>query len=812
MSAAPLRFLARRPAQRIVGVAILALGIALPVTMFSILRGVVWRGLPFAEPHRLLQVDARQPSAGIDRMPVRPGDFRLFRERQRSFEELAAWSGVSAVVGRDGRPAERRNGAFVSSNLWRLLRVRPERGTGFGAAEDTPAAAPVVLISRDLWQGRYAGAAGVVGRKIYVNGAWRTVVGVMPTGFHFPLSQDFWFPLATDLSTSESRPGLGFQLVGRLRDGVTAREAQAELSALARGLERELPRSHRGVGVTVRPYVEAYTDPQMRSYLRGMWIAVFGVWLVACLNVANLQVGLGLERLQELAVRQALGAARRRLVGRLALEALLLAGVGGALAWAIAGWSSRQVNALVQPILRSFWIDVRLDGAVLAFLLAVTVATSLWAGLVPALRITRMDLSRVFQQRIPDRAGAPLGRFVRGLTFAQWALACGLLIPTLLLGKSLHGLAALERDAAGPNPLVAWVSLPPAAYPDRTAWAGFYGRLEERLAKLPGVERVAFASSLPYDVPPAVAVAVDGMAPPAQGEAKTGWIAASPELFGIFGVQPLAGRLFLPREPASGRVAVVSRGFAERFLGGRPAVGRRIRFPEEGADAPWRTIVGVVPELRAEAFPSRPRGFLPIVQSSGEAVAVGEVFVPFSQEPQRSPAILVRSKGEPLALADPVRRAVAAIEPEGIVDLQPLSGLLRAITWDYRLFGTLFIAFGAVSLLLAAVGLYAVQSLAVGRRTREIGVRMALGSTRERLLRLVLAQGLAPVAVALAVGLALSVALSRALAALLLGVAPAEPLLFLLSAALLLSSGALACLLPALRAAGLAPATALRAE
>jgi putative ABC transport system permease protein len=810
-----LRALARSPSTAVVAVAALGLGIGLTATLFSAVEGVFLRGLPFADADRLVEIHAHDLARGIERMPPRPEDVAAWEREAKSFSDLAAWQGVGMTVSGGEAVAERYNGSWITPGLFDLLGAAPLLGRDLRAADGREGAEPVVVVSHRLWRQQLGGEPAALGRALRLHGRPVTVVGVMPEGLRFPLNQDFWLPLDLDSAAGPRRWGstrlYGLQVVGRLAAGVSLAQARAEMATLAAALAGEGPEARRGVGVSVEPYVEAYTDPAVRGNLLALLGAVFAVLLVACANVATLLLARGAERAGELAVRQALGAGRRHLAGQVLGEAALLAAGGGLLGVLVAAAGSRLLQRLLQAELLSFWIDVRLDGRVLLFTLGLTLVACLAAGLAPALRLARADLRRALPGAPGGTAGPGRGRLVRALVVAEVAACSALLAAAGLTGKSVVRLRAVEVGFETDGLLAAGASLSSASYPDTDSRRAFADRLLDRLTALPGAAGAALTSALPLDRRYGeTAVEVEGAAPDAAPPAVRR-AAVTPGYFHLLGVGPLAGREIETADRLQAPpVAVVEESFARRVLGGGDPLGRRLRF---SPDEPWRTVVGVVPDLGSDRLPEEPRGFLPIVQGPAQGEPPAAVFLPFAQDPAPWATLVVRAIGDPRALIPSLRREVAALDPDlALVGVATVDDEIADATWDYRLFSRVLAVFAAAALLLAALGLYGVVAFAVERRTREVGLRLALGSDRGGVLRLILGAGLAQVAAGLAVGLALGLLLARALRGLLFEVEPWDPAVLAAVTAVLLAAGLAATWLPARRAAAVEPATALRGE
>jgi predicted permease len=805
-----LRTLARSPASSLAAVLALGLGLGLTATMFAVVDGIFLRGLPLPGGDRLVQVDAHHRAEGVERRPPAIEDVEVWRREARTVEGLAAWGGIGMGLSGGEAPPRRRNGAYVTSDLFDVVGVAPALGRPLLPADALDGAEAVVVISHRVWQSRFGGAPGVVGDEVRLAGRPARVVGVMPEGFHFPLSQDFWLPL--DLA-SPIASRLGLQVVARRAPRVAPAAVEEELATLSGyGRQPEAAPGDGGPGVAVRPYVAGYTDPALRRNLWGLLLAVLAVLAVAAVNVAGLLLARGTERAGELAVRQALGASRRRLAAQLLGEAALLAAAGGLLGAALAWAGTTLLDRLIAAQLRSFWIDVRFDPRLLLCLVAATGLACLGAGLLPALRLAAGDPRQVLAGG--GRGTTRHSRLLRTLVVVEIALCCALLTASGLTLESLTQLDGVDQGMATEGVVAAGLSLPRATWNDPESQRQMADELLQRVAALPGVRRAALATQLPIErTATGVEIEIEGV-PAAPSAAALRRAQVSPDFFATLGVPVLAGRgVEASDRPGTPPVVVVERSFAEHAFPGGDAVGRRLRFLDQRSEPAWWTIVGVVPDLGSDLLPEQPRGFLPVVQRAQGAQTAPAAYVPLAQWPSSWATLLVDAAGDPLAVAPALRREVAALDPDTpLIGLTTLEGEIASLTWDYRLFGRVLSVFAATALLLAALGLFGVMSLTVERRRREIGVRMALGARRQGVLRWVLASALRQVAAGLALGLALGIGLARALQGLLYGVEPWDPRVLLTVAAVLTATALAASWLPARRAARLDPAEALRAE
>lgn len=801
----------RPAAPAVVTVLVLALGVGLATAMFSIFHGLFLRPLPFDEPENLVQVDARELGRGIERRPLSAGEYREIQEAQTSFEQIAGWYGVAATLGGAPGAPERSNAAHVSADLFALLRLRPELGRAFEPADEVPGAAPVVLLSDDLWHGRFGGRADVVGRAVRIDGSPATVIGVMPAGFHFPLSQELWLPLRLDPTKENAGLPFGLEAVARLRPGVSRARAQAELDGIARSLAQPESDPSRGVGFTVRSYVDAYSDPAMRRYLARLLVLALAVLLVACANASSLLLARAARRSYEAAVRRVLGAGRWRIVRQLVGESLVLALAGGGLGLGIAAMLASAVERVAKPMLRSFWVDVRVDGPVALFLLLLTLAVGVLAGLVPALRASGAG-ARVRLQESAQSVRAPrTGRFGSALVVAQIAATTTVLLVCGLVVASLLNIRRAEARIEVPHVLSAQLSLPAATYPDGSARARFARRLVGRLEEASAFRAAALASSLPGEGGAEVEVELEGSGEPLRWAPRAQVVAVTPGYFSVFGIRALAGRLFRRLGEVEGfEPTVVTTDFARRYFGAAEPLGRRIRIAGSPGES-WLTVVGVVPDVVESSLPRRRRGVLPLIQRADSEAAAPGLYVLLSRNPVRWPIVAVRTEGKPLDSAPELRSRLAGLDPDlPALHVQPFEERVEGSTWDYRLFGKVILLFGLVAFLLAACGLFSLVTFEVAARRSELGVRSALGARPLDNLGLVLRAGLGRLAAGGAVGLAVALGVSRLLSALLFEVDPRDPWVFASVGAVLAASGLLACLGPALSAARLPPMEVLR--
>jgi putative ABC transport system permease protein len=797
------RLLRKDPWLTLVAVLALGMGIGLTAMMYSIIYGILLRGLPFEGGDRIYHIHRADPSQGITQMGVPLHDFLDWREQQRAFEELAAFYSSTVNIGDTGHP-ERFSGGLMTANSFRILGVQPLLGRAFRDGDDAPGAAPVIILGHAAWRNRYGADPGVVGRQVRVNGRTAEIIGVMPQGFRFPMAQEVWVPLDLDATRFERGEGTLLEVYGRLRPGVAPSAAKAEFDAITQRIEAAHPSGTPNVHAQVMPYTERFIGSGPRQFLSTMLGAVFLVLLIACANVANLLLTRAALRSSEVGIRTALGAPRWRVVTQFLAESLAVSTVGAALGLVIASYGVRLFSAAIAPTNPPFWFDIRLDAPVLLFVAAVTMLAALMAGALPAWQAARADANEVLKDEARGSSSFRMGRLSKGLVVVEVALSCGLLVGAGLMIRSVMNLRTLDLGIPTESVFTARVWLPENAYADVGSQIRFYENLHERLGALPGVQAVSLTSNLPTlgAANPQVGVQGESYADPQRDRQRARRVVVTPGFFDTFSRELRDGRDFTSADNEAGLpVAVVNESFARRHFGAESALGRRIHFAAPmSADtaARWLTIVGVVPDMYA---------------SNIDNENPHAIYVPLAQSGARFLDVAARTAAAPMTLTTLVRDEVAAIDADiPLYQVRTLGDAIRESTWFYRVFGALFMVFGSVALFLAAIGLYAVMSSSVSRRTREVGVRMALGARQSDVLRLIFRQAMVQVGVGLAFGLALAAAISRLLAIVLFDVEPRDPVIFGAIVVVLALTGAAATFLPARRATRVDPQVALRWE
>jgi putative ABC transport system permease protein len=797
-----LRTLLKNPGFAVVAVITLALGIGANTAIFSVVNAVLLRPLPYAEPDRLVMLWGSYPEFG--RTSTSLPDFLDWREQSTAFEELAGLTttNVNLAIG-DGEPGRASRG-LVTANFFRTLGVRPALGRFFlpeeeqGGAEGVRLAEPVVVVSHGLWQSRLGGSPEVIGRTLELHGRQYTVVGVAPPDFRFGEPMDVWTPL--NLAAEAGRRSEFLQVLGRMRAGATLEQARGEMEAINRRLAEEYPTTNTSIGVelvTLREQVIGNLRPALLAFMGAVGL----VLLIACANVANLMLTRAAAREREMAIRAALGAGRMRLARQLLTESVVLAMVGAALGLLLAVVGIRALRSAQADLIPRF-AEVGVDPTVLGFTLGLAVLTGVLFGLAPAVRLGSRTLSGVLRSGGRGLAGeGGVWRLRSALVLGEVALALMLLVGAGLLIRSFERLQRVDTGFEPSGVLAAQVALPITQYPEPEQRLAFWNQLLESAATLPGVESAALGSNVPLSGAAGYwSFSIEGLAD-AEGIMQDAQpFSVTPEYFRTLRISLLDGRVFGEQDHADAPpVAIVNRTLAERFFAGRSPLGQRLTFGDpENPETPWWTIVGVVNDTRIEGMRDAP---------------YSQIYRPYAQAGGGNMIVLLRTAGDPLRLAGPVRSAVHNLDATlPVYDVKTMQQYVTESITTPRIGTTLLGVFAAVALLLAAVGIYGMISYTVTQRTQEIGVRMALGAQPGDMLRLMIRQGMTPVLGGLLVGIFGAWAASRLIGSQLYDTSATDPLTFLGVVLFLGSVALLASYLPARRATRVDPMIALRAE
>jgi putative ABC transport system permease protein len=794
-----LRTLARSPGFTFVAVATLALGIGFNTAVFSVVDTAVFRPLPYAKPGELLRVIDTNPSRGIDRFSASPANFVDWRAQNRTLEAMAAFTGDDETL-IEGSEPERLHGYAVSPAAFPLAGVAPLLGSTFDPADEKPGREPTAVLSFELWQRRFGGDRSIVGRQLQLEGGKTTVIGVMPRGFRFPSrSAELWTPLVLDAKALENRGAHWLGVIARRKPDVTLAQAQADLTAIAARLEADYPAKNKGWGVILMPLSEAVVG-NARKPLLLLLGAVGFVLLIACVNVSNLLVARSVGRRREVAIRTALGAGRARLIRQLLTESLVLALAGGVTGSLLAVWGAEALVALSAGSLPRT-SEVRVDARVLLFALAASLVTAAVSGLWPALRATGTADGEALREG-HGATGLPRGAAAarRILLIAELALTLVLLASASLLLRSMAAVLRVDPGFRAGSAFTARLELPDSRYKDRPQQAAFYRELTSRIAALPDVAAVGTVNFAPLSGSAWTLSTKFLDHPVPEGEeASLEYRVAGGDYFRAAGIPLRRGRVFTAEDRSDAPlVAILTEAAAKVHYPGEDPIGREIVIGDRVKEP--RRIVGIVGNVLEEGLtePASP-----------------ELYVPAEQVPWSGMALVVRRRADAdaMGLAPAVRATIAGLDRQlPIEDIARLSDRVSLSLGQRRFALTLVSAFSALALLLAAVGIYGVVSYTAAQRTREVGVRMALGARRADVLGLFVREAVTLAAVGVGTGLVLCAAATRLLSGMLFGVKPTDPLSYAAVSVLLAGAVLAASFLPARRAAGISPIEALRNE
>jgi predicted permease len=798
------RMLRKSPGFTAVAVITIALGIGANTAIFAVIYGVLLRPLPYAGADRLVQL-AETSERGTNEMDVTATELHRLRDFGPLFEYIAGFTEVGFNVA-TGNAAEHVRGMPVSADYFNLFRIHPALGRDFLPDEDRGEGQRVAVLSHAFWERRFAADPGAIGRTVLLNGETYTVIGVMPGNFDpratswlsLGLPVDVWVPLATVAKTAGS--GQNIPVIARLKPGVTKQQLNSQMQLVTEAFRKEFaddvsPQK----SMAFLPY-DFMIGVDVRPFLLVLLGAIGFVLLIACANVANLLLARGSFRSREIAVRMTLGATRVRLARQLLTESMLIAFAGGAFGWALAR-AGLQSLLSIAPFDTPRLNDIHLDGSLFGFTLLISVLTGALFGIAPAIRVTETNLHNSLKEGEGRASGAAgRSRLRRALVIGEFAMSLVLLTGAALLIATFARLM-YTNPGFNPHPVLAmrfW--LVGSKYHSTPEIASFYRNVEQRLSALPGVQEVGIvAAGLPLE-------RGGNSSTKLAGTRESEWLPCkyrevSPNYFRAMGITLLSGRRILDTDTeSSNAVVVINQAFAQKYFPGRNVIGEHIYA------SGLREVVGVVADVRTFlGKPPDPTTFIPAAQVSYEGSKVWEGWFPRN--------IVVRASGDPLALAKAVRDTVESIDPVvptgAILSMEQMLSRSEA---PRRFMMLLLSTFGGLALVLATVGLYGVISFAVSQRTREIGVRIALGASRSDVLRMILSEGLKLVLIGAVLGVAAALALTRVLQEMVYGVSTRDPLIFFLVNVLLAAVSLAACYIPARRAVRVDPMVALRYE
>ena len=804
------RMLLKSPSYTAIAIAALALSIGANTAVFSAVNTLLFRPLPLKDLDRLVfSVALRE---GFDPFGSSLLEFEAYRQRNHSFESIGvAMQRSFNLIGR-GEP-ERIRGALIMADYLTTLGVNPILGRSLTLEEDQPGGPAVAMMGYGLWQKHFGGDTRVIGEKLNLEGRSYTVIGVMPPGFDLPEAAEIWLPLQTKIDSLPltDRAVPGYEVVAKLRPGVSLRQADAESKSIARQLEQEFPQVRRGWGVKLI-WLRQELLGDLAGRVNKALVALIGgvgfLLLICCANVANLQLARGFARTRELALRRALGASRARLIRQLLTESMLLALLGGAAGLVLAHWIV-PLLAAINPIqgisLAGFFHNFRIDSRVLAFALLVTLATGVIFGLLPALKgAGEREVMPSLKQGDQHSASAPGHGWLNVLIVSEIAIAMTLLVAGGLIARSFNRLQHVDLGFKSDNLLTVKMILPASKYSEYRQRIAFVDQVLERVKILPGVFSAGTTTNIPLEREIAYdsVFSVEGRPPVNPNDVPiTSHRLVSPDYLKTLGVTLIKGRLIDETDRAGKPpVVVISEELAREAWPGEDPLGKRIKRVRPNQDFLWMTVVGVVKDVKEDLFNYR--------------INRPVWYVPYAQLENNFPVnLVVRTSSDPARVIAAVREAIHAVDPDQPVsNVMTMNENLAGVLVTERFSAILMNALGASGLLLAALGLYGVMAYSVSQRTAEIGVRVALGAQRIHVLQLILSQGAKLTLLGVVIGVAAAWALTRLLGGLLFEVNATDPATFLYISLLLVSIALVACFLPARRALSVDPVIALRAE
>lgn len=813
-----LRGFRKNPGFTVVAVMMLALGIGVNTTVFTVTNAMLFSGFPRLDPHgRILYINAQNNSSGRG-AGIFYLDYEYWRSHAKSFADMAIVTNGGLRIrfaDRAGDLPDNYDATELSTNTFRMLGQTPILGRDFGSSDEPAGAPAVTILSYRLWANRYGKNSAVIGETVRINDVPTLVIGVMGPDFEFPHHRvDMWLPLSPGRAPLGAAIGTtaeifqnrrlrfnGATVFGRLAKGFTVQQARAEMDAIANQLAIAYPETNQDLGSRVRTFSET-VGPDADVTYKAMWGAVGFVLLIVCANLANLMLARAIARSREVSLRIALGAGRWRIVRQLLVESVMLSAFGGGIGWAVAMCGVRAYERMaVPPTSYVQWV-YPMDYRVFAYLLAITVVTGLLFGLAPALRLSNLDIHTTLKEGGRGSIGGRRGKYISAvLVIGEMALAVVLLAGAGVMIRSFINIYTANRGIAADKVLTADIRLPAGRYPGSEAKLAFFNRLKDSLEALPGVESVSFTDGLPGAFASQVSFET-GNAPAVDEKHRAGasMVAISPEYFRTLGAALLFGRAVTEADGTSGNpIALVNERLARSAWPGEDPIGKRLRVFEGNAPDSWRTVVGVVSNIvQNDATGQR---FDPIV------------YVPVTQRSTVAGIVLARTSVPPGSIGYLFRRTIQETDPNVVIySSGTLSEGLSFRYWSNGLNAGLFLIFAAIGLILAAFGLYAVIAHSVGQHTQEIGVRIAIGATGANIMRMVFKLGMLPVGAGLMLGLAATFAISPVLRSQLVGVSPSDPLTLFAAIAVLVFTAFLGCGIPAYRATRVDPVVVLKHE
>jgi putative ABC transport system permease protein len=798
-----VRLLLKSPGFTAAAILTLALGIGANAAIFSVANAFLRKPIWFPELERITVVVNSMPGESISRNSVPPADYADWKEHANSFEQVGAYEWRDVNLTGDGDP-QQLTGASVTADFFEILRTRPETGRAFLPEEEQSGHDREVILGHGLWVRRFGSDPNVAGKTVTIDGVSQTIVGVMGDDFDFPTSAQIWFPMTLSDKERNIRSSHYVWPVARLRAGVSVEQAQAEMAAIQTRLQKDYPIAEKGWGVRVIPMRDFAADEYSRQYSILLLYAVGFVLLIACANVANVQLARATARQREFALREAIGASRWRIMRQLLTESTLLAVAGAGLGLLFAQWALQLMVTHMPPDVARYiaaWKHIQLDFDVLVYTAMLALVAGIVSGLAPAFQGAKTDLCEQLKEGGRGTTAGRSGHLLRhAFVVGEIAASLLLLVGAGLTVKGVRSLLAAHQNLTPESVLTMRVLLPDVKYKDPQRQIAFYSRMLQQVGALPGVKVAAVATRVPFaDSGITNDFHIEGI--PAQpGEARfLNSESVNPEYFRAMNIPLREGRFFGDQDGAeTPRVAVISQRLAQRFWPNQSPLGKHIQEGTDESKKPWATIVGVAGDVRYEW---------------NEREDYPTIYFPYEQAPRQDSFIVVRTEGDPMASVARVRAGIGAVDPDQpVYEIKTMDRVISESVVGLSYVAAIMAVLGAIALVLAAVGVYGVMAYAVTERMHEIGVRMALGAQPREVLRLVLARGFFLTGLGMLIGLPVSFLLANVLASFIFGVGANDALVFSGISVFLAGIALAACYIPARRAMRLDPMVALRYE